>query len=235
MKTLSYLLLCLTIFGCNATPIPQNAYFWHAKAHREAAVIREVIEEGDIVFRLSNTQLAGGLFDFSKEVAKATQSDFSHAVLVYRVEDDGVILADVTPRGLERRYLIDWYLDPSKNVVITRLKPEYQFIKPMIMAKLKEYIEADPIYDTDFVPFDKQLYCTELVDEIFREVGYPLADRIKIKDFPESKILFAMSCLVSGVDIETETVVAGNERFGLFSSPMLEVILDLRTDESKQP
>ena len=30
------------------------------------------LEEGDIIFRLGTTQLAGGLIDFSSEVAKAT-------------------------------------------------------------------------------------------------------------------------------------------------------------------
>ena len=166
--------------------------------------------------------------DFSQEVRKATRSDFSHAVLVYKVEPDGVLLADVVKSGVARRYVTDWYSDPAKNVVIKRLKPEHRYLVPLVLFEVEKFIRKDSPYDDKFVPDDERFYCTELVDHCFRTIGYPLARRIKLKHFPESKILVAVGCFLAGIDANNEVAVVGNEKFGIYSSSMLETVLDLR-------
>ncbi len=224
----AFLPLVIFLVGCRFNPIAEETENWHKQARNEVEQIRQVVKPGDVIFRLSSVPLLGGLVDFSQEVRKATRSDFSHAVLIYRVEPSGVLLADVTASGVTRRYLIDWYMDPSKNVVIKRLKPEYQHLIPLVLSEIEKVIQKDWPYDDKFVPDDERFYCTELVDYCFREIGYPLANRVKIKDFPESKIFVSVGCILSGIDINNEVTIAGNDEFGLFSSPMLETILDLR-------
>ena len=214
--------------GCQMSPIPSNIDAWHDHARRDVPALERVLKEGDIVFRLSKTQLAGGLLDFSKAVADATESCMSHATLVYRVQPDGVVLVDVTPAGIERRYLIDWYLDGTENIVVRRLKPEHADLIPRVMAELQKLIAKDVLYDDKFVPDDDRYYCTELVDYCFRVAGHPLASRIRIKDFPRYGAAVHIVCTVGGIDNRNEVAIAGNERIGLFSSPMLETVLDLR-------
>ncbi|MGQ9649771.1 MAG: YiiX/YebB-like N1pC/P60 family cysteine hydrolase [Phycisphaerae bacterium] len=215
--------------GCQMTPIPPSVEKFNEQAKRDVPVLEPVLKEGDIIFRLSRTPLAGGLVDFSKVVAEATESDLSHAALIYRIAPDGVILVDVSPVGISRRYLVDWYQDGTWNTVVRRLRPEYQYLVPLVLAEVDRLIAEDVIYDEKFVPDDDRFYCTELIDHCFRVAGRPLARRIRIKDFPNNSLIMYIGCAIGGIDMNNEVVVAGNERIGLFSSSMLETVIDLRT------
>lgn len=222
------LLLLLFQLGCSVTPVPNNIEQIHQEAKEIVPLIEQNLQPGDIIFRLGTTQLLGGLIDFSKEIAKATQSNFSHAAIVYQVFADGAIIADITNTGVARRYVIDWYLDGSSNIVVKRLKPEYQSYVPLILAELKKQIELDVLYDEKFISDDNRFYCTELTDHCFRVAGIPLAPKIRIKDFPKYNLLFAFACPIGGIDVNSEVALVGNNRIGLFSSDKLETILDLR-------
>ncbi len=225
----------LLAVGCQMTPIPTPIKTWHSQAKHDVPLLAPVLQEGDVLFRFSNTPLAGGLVDFSRVVADASQSDFSHAALVYRVIPDGVIVVDVSPVGISRRFLSDWYHDGTCNVVVRRLRPEYRYLIPQVLAEAEKLIADDVLYDAKFIPDDDRYYCTELVDHCFRVTGHPLADRIRIKDLPNQGVLMYLICAFGGINMNNPVVVAGNERIGLFSSPMLETVLDLRTAPPRQP
>ncbi len=219
--------------GCQITPVPPAIEKWRERAQREVPLLEPELKEGDILFRLSNTLLAGGLVDFSRTIADATESDLSHAAIVYRVAPDGVIVVDVTPAGISRRYLADWYRDGTTNVVVRRLRPEYQYLVPQVLAEADKLIAESVLYDDRFVPDNDRFYCTEMVDHCFRVIGHPLAPRIRIRDFPNNGLVMYIGCAVGRINMDNEAVVAGNEQIGLFSSPMLETVVDLRPGRSE--
>ncbi len=214
--------------GCQMTPIPTSIQKWHDQARHDVPLLAPVLKEGDVLFRFSHTPLAGGLIDFSQTIAEATQSELSHAALVYRVGPEGIVVVDVTPVGISRRFLSDWYHDGTEKVVVRRLRPEYRYLIPQVLAEADKLIARDVIYDTKFIPDDDRFYCTEMVDHCFRATGHPLAKRLRIKDFPNNGVVMYIGCAIGGINMNNEVVVAGNERIGLFSSPMLETVLDLR-------
>lgn len=220
--------LLLASAGCSMTPIPSAVGKWHQEARRDVPALEQIVKPGDILFRLSGTQLAGGLIDFSKTVAKNTESQLSHATLVYRVEPDGVVVVDMTPTGIARRYLSDWYMDGSANIAVCRLKPEYAHLIPQVLAEAEKLVARHVLYDDKFDADNDRFYCTEVVDYCFRKVGHPLAPRIRIKDFPRYDLVMHIGCMVGGIDNQHEVAIAGNERIGLFSSPLLEPVLDWR-------
>jgi hypothetical protein len=215
--------------GCQMTPIPPCIEKSREQARREAPVVERALKDGDILFRLGTTPLAGGLVNFSRTIAHATESDFSHAALVYRGAADGSIVLDVSAIGISRRYLRDWYRDGTSNLVARRLRPEYQHLIPLVLAEADKLIAKDVLYDDKFVPDDDRFYCTEVVDHCFRTIGHPLVERIRIKDFPNNGLVMYIGCAIGGINMDNEAAIAGNERIGLFSSPMLETVLDLRT------
>lgn len=228
MKPLLIGLLGLGLTGCAVSPIPADIQERHAQAMRDAATLEPLMEPGDILFRLSSTPVAGNLVNFSRGVAKLSDSDFSHAVLVLRNDEAGVLLVDVTAHGIERRYLSDWLMDSSTNLVVKRLRPEYRDLLPEVMRELDAAVAADNLYDDKFVAEDDVYYCTELVDHIFRKVDHPLADRIRVDKLPRYNVVIAMCCIIAGIESSNEVVVAGNDEIGLFSSPMLDTVVDLR-------
>lgn len=230
MMRWSLLASSLLMVGCQMTPIPSSIEKWHEQAKREVPVLEPVLKEGDVLFRLSKTEVLGGLVDFSRTIADATESDLSHASLVYRMASDGVIVVDITPTGISRRYLVDWFHDGTSNVVVRRLKPEYQYLIPRVLAEADRLITRDVMYDDKFVADDDRFYCTEMVDYCFRATGHPLSARIRIKDLPRYGLFMHIGCLVGGIDSGNEVVIAGNERIGLFSSAMLETVIDLRSN-----
>jgi hypothetical protein len=225
----------LLAVGCQMTPIPNSIEKWHSQAKQGVPLLTPVLQEGDVLFRFSNTPLAGGLVDFSQTVADATESDFSHAALVYRVSPDGIVVLDVSPVGISRRFLSDWYHDGTRNVVVRRLRPEYRYLTPQVLAEADRLVERDVLYDQKFVADDDRYYCTEMVDHCFRATGHPLADRIRIKDFPKKGMALYLISAIGRIDLNNPVVVAGNERIGLFSSPMLDTVLDLRTLPAGRP
>lgn len=215
--------------GCALSPIPPDVKERHGQAARDAALLRSVVQRGDIIFRLSNASVAGNLINFSQSVAELSDSEFSHAVLVISADKDGALLADVTAHGVERRYLIDWHMDCSSNIVVKRLRPEYRYLIPKAMRELENVVESDNLYDRRFTPDDDVFYCTELVDHVFRKIDHPLAKRIRVNQLPHYNLFVAICCGIGGINADNEVVVVGNDKIGLFSSPMLEKVIDLRS------
>lgn len=200
----------------------------YRETQRVVPILEEVLQEGDIIFRLSDARVLNNKISFSRLIADLCKSDFSHAALVYKITDEGVIIADVSILGIERKFLRDWYIDETTNVVVKRPKPQYQKYKPKVLEELHRLVEKDVLYDEHFTIDDDKYYCTEVVDHCFRVAGLPLADAIKIKNLPAFNLVHSLASVIAQVDVNTEVIVAGNDNIGLFSSPFLETVIDLR-------
>ena len=224
--------------GCSVNPVPRDIKFLQRRALEDYLAVRDVVEAGDIVFRMGRSKVLGGLVDFSKVSAKMADSDLSHACIVIQAYNGkspktdpsaGLLVADTGVFGIERRFFQDWHIVGTENLVIKRLKPEYRFLIPKVLEIVGDIIERDVLYNDDFQYNDESFYCSQVVDFAFRVNGYPLSDLISIRDFPNYGPLFhGIGCLIGGIDPSVKVAVPGNDRIGLFSSPMLETVIDLR-------
>lgn len=225
--------------GCAASPIPHNIEFLQRQAREDYLAVRDVVNAGDIIFRMGNQRVLGGLVDFSKMSARMADSDFSHACIVLQAYNGesprtdpaaGLLVADTSVYGIERKFFRDWHISGTENLVVKRLKPEYRFLIPRVLETVGGIIERDALYNANFVYNDERFYCTQVVDFAFRANGYPLSDLVSIRDFPNyGSFLHGTACLIGGVDPGVEVAIPGNDRIGLFSSPMLETVIDLRS------
>ncbi len=217
--------------GCAISPVPKNIITMHRDAHQKTEQIQHLLQPGDIIFRLGDARIAGGKLNFSELVAKISDSDFSHAVIVCSVTNGEAVVADVSILGLQRYYLVDWLIDGQKNIVVKRLSSAYQHYLPLILEELTQQIAEDPLYDDTFGLQPDKFYCTKLVDHCFRQAGLPLAELISIRDLPNFRqvsVIAGLASMFAGIDLDTGLVVAGNDEIGLFSSPYLETVIDLR-------
>lgn len=231
MKSI-YCLLLLLLGGCAVSPIPKDIMLRHQSAHDKRDRIEHLLQPGDVVFRKGNQTVAGGIVHFSNLIAQISDSDFSHAVIVYDVIANEAIIADVSEFGLTRYYLVDWLILSQRNVVVKRLKPEFRHYIPLVLDHLRTRVEFDPLYDEQFgAKPTSRTYCTGLVDECFRESGLPLADKIAINRLPrynEAWLLSLFAQTFTDLDVNTKISIVGNEKIGMFSSLYLETVVDLR-------
>lgn len=221
----------LLVSGCSISPVPKNIIEMHAKTKRDIPEIVSYLQPGDVLFRKGETPILGGLMDFSQWITDITQSDFSHATLVHSLTSNGVLVADVNVYGIELRFLRDYYIEANGNFVVKRLKSEYRYLIPQVIEELNSLVEADVLYDEKFACCDDLYYCTEVVDECFRRTGYPLTEKIKINELPGYGSFEEFACLVMGINPNSKAVFAGNNEIGLFSSEMLEIVIDKRESE----
>lgn len=213
--------------GCQVSPVPSGIEELHAEANQVSHAIEPFLEEGDVVFRLSRIEVINGLADFGQLVSHWTESPFSHVGMVYRKTPDLTVMVDTSTYGIERKSLVDWCIQGPKHVVVKRLRPEYRHILPAVMKQMDALVAKDVLYNETFGrQVEDRYYCTEIVDLCFRNAGYPLAPRVKIGDLPNIKPWYVKGIYgavgaARGIDLDTEVAVCGNDRYGMFSSPML--------------
>ena len=83
---------------------------------------REVLRQGDIVFRLGDARVVRGIVPLSRFIARATGSPFSHTGVV-AIEDGSPVVYDCSSAGVQRQPFEIWMLDSLGAPAVKRLKP----------------------------------------------------------------------------------------------------------------
>ncbi len=210
------------------SPLPSNPGMarWHEWG-------REVLRQGDIVFRLGDARVMRGMVPLSRFIARATGSPFSHTGVI-AIEDGSPVVYDCSSAGVQRQPFEVWMLDSLGALGVKRLKPEHRNrIAGVIDYHLAAYERQVP-FDAGFRMEDDSLYCLELTEKAFRSRGLALSEPVRIGDweylanFPLTAMLIP---LVTGlvldrpITLEQPVYVPGNERHGVWASPLLETVV----------
>ena len=193
---------------------------------------REVLREGDIVFRLGDARGGRGLFALSWFIARATGSPFSHTGIV-AVEDGSRVVYDCSEEGVRRMPFEAWMLECVGSVGVKRLKPEHRHHIPGVIGYCREVFEQQVPFDFEFRQDDSALYCLELTERAFRSQSLKLSEPVRIGDwehltsFPLTALLMPHATrLVVGrpTTVEQLVYVPGNDHQGAWASPLLETV-----------
>jgi Permuted papain-like amidase enzyme, YaeF/YiiX, C92 family len=194
---------------------------------------REVLREGDIVFRLGDARVVRGLVPLSRFIARATGSPFSHTGIV-AIENGSPVIYDCSSPGMQRQPFDVWMLDSLGPLGVKRLKPEHRDRIAGVIAYCRAAFERQVPFDSGFRMDDDSLYCLELTEKAFRSQGLALSEPVRIGDweylasFPLTAFLIPpVSGLVLDrpITLEQPVYVPGNERNGVWASPLLETVL----------
>jgi Permuted papain-like amidase enzyme, YaeF/YiiX, C92 family len=193
---------------------------------------REVLRQGDIVFRLGDARVVRGLVPLSRFIARATGSPFSHTGIV-AIEDGSPVVYDCSSAGVQRQPFEVWMLDSLGALGVKRLKPEHRERIPGVIDYCRAAFERQVPFDNGFRMEDDSLYCLELTEKAFRSQGLALSEPVRIGDW-EYLASFPLTALlippVSGllldrpITLEQPVYVPGNERNGVWASPLLETV-----------
>ena len=208
-------------------PLPSNPEM--ARCHRWA---REVFRQGDIVFRLGDARVIRGMVPVSRFIARATGSPFSHTGIV-AIEDGSPVVYDCSSAGVQRQPFEVWMLDSLGALGVKRLKPKHRERIAGVIDFCRAAFERQVPFDNDFRMDDDSLYCLELTEKAFRSQGLALSEAVRIGDW-EYLTSFPLTALliqpVSGlvldrpIILEQPVYVPGNERHGVWASPLLETV-----------
>jgi hypothetical protein len=208
-------------------PLPSNAEM--ARWQRWG---REKLRHGDIVFRLGDARVVRGLVPLSRFIARATGSPFSHTGIV-SVEDGLPVVYDCSYLGVQRQPFEIWMLDSLGTPGVKRLQPEHRARIAGVIGYCRGAFERQVPFDFGFRMEDDSLYCLELTEKAFRSQGLALSEPVQIGDW-EHLMSFPLTAFlippVTGmvldrpITLEQPVYLPGNERHGIWASPLLETV-----------
>ncbi|MBX6313482.1 MAG: hypothetical protein IRY99_11285 [Isosphaeraceae bacterium] len=193
---------------------------------------RQVLREGDILFRQGNAKLLFGYFPFSRFIAQASNSAFSHTGIV-AIEEGAPVVYDTTKAGVRRQPFYIWVLDNVGPLGVKRLKPPYRDRIPGVIAYCRRVFEAQVPFDYELGLDDQALYCVEMTEKAFRAAGLKLSEPIRLGDMENAarmpiRVLafqyLSSWTLPQPLSLEQPAFFPGNERHGIWSSPLLQTV-----------
>ena len=143
---------------------------------------RDVLREGDIVFRLGDARAMRGIFALSWFIARATDSPFSHTGIV-AIEDGSPMVYDCSSDGIRLMPFEVWMLDCVGPMGVKRLKPEHRRHIPGVIGYCRTIFEQQVPFDFEFRLDDSALYCLEMTEKAFRSQGLALSEPVRIGDW----------------------------------------------------
>ncbi len=193
---------------------------------------RKVLRDGDIVFRLGDARTMLGWFPLSYLIAQATASPFSHTGII-AIEDGAVLVYDCSSSGIQRQPFAVWMLDCVGPLGVKRLKVEHRGRISGVLEFCRTVFERQVPFDYEFRMDDTKLYCLELTEKAFRSQGLALSEPVRIGDW-EKLVNYPLTvCAFLGcsgmtldqpITLDQPVYLPGNERNGMWASPILETV-----------
>jgi hypothetical protein len=148
-------------------------------------------------------------------------------------EHGSPVVYDCSSDGIQRQPFEVWMLDSLGALGVKRLKPEHRERIPGVIEFCRSAFERQVPFDHGFRMEDDSLYCLELTEKAFRSQSLALSEPVRIGDwenltsFPLTAFLFPpITGLVLDrpITLEQPVYVPGNERNGVWASPLLETV-----------
>jgi hypothetical protein len=187
---------------------------------------RTVLRDGDIVFRLGDARILFGYFPFSRFTANVSGSRYSHTGIVV-IEGGEPVIYDMTKDGVRRQPFCVWVLDNVGPIGVKRLRADMQSHVSRVVAFCRDIYQKQVPFDFELNPDDRALYCVEMTEKAFRAAGMKLSDPVKLGEMERAAefpiCMFAFQHL-SPLRLDQEVFFPGNDRHGIWSSPLLEAV-----------
>jgi Permuted papain-like amidase enzyme, YaeF/YiiX, C92 family len=191
---------------------------------------RTSLRDGDIVFRHGDARTMLGFLPLSRFIAHATGSVFSHTGII-AIEDGDAVVYDCSSWGIQRQPLSVWMLDSIGSFGVKRLKPHLTQHIPGVLRFCRDVFERQVPFDAEFRMDDSKLYCVELTEKAFRSQGLALSQPVLIGDWENlvqypltalAFVRFSRLVLENPISLDQPVYLPGNERQGIWASPLLE-------------
>ena len=194
---------------------------------------KQVLRDGDIVFRLGDARVGRGYFPMSRFLARASNSKFSHTGIV-SIEVEGPVVYDISRTSVARQPFCVWALDNIGSIGVKRLRPEYKNAIPKVIAYCHRVFEEQIPFDYQLSDDDTALYCVEMTEKAFRSAGIELSKPIRLGDMERASefplqmfgLRFASKyALEHPLTFDQLVYFPGNENHGIWSARQLMTVV----------
>ena len=207
----------------------------HKRAWDEWAVSH--LQDGDIVFFQGSGNYVLGFIDFSKLSRRVTESDFTHVGLV-AIEEGRAYVYDIDQPGPGRIPFGTMIASPHvRAFAIKRLRPDRWHAIAPALTYCRTVHQSKLPFDKKLKLGNNRLYCAEMIELAYRSGGQPLSYPIRWSDLPrigEYPLEVRLLRMLLGARLTDRVILPGNDRFGIWSSPDLGLVLPL-TDAAELP
>lgn len=187
---------------------------------------KQVLKDGDILFRRGDAKLLRGHFPFSRFIANCSGSQFSHTGIA-SIENGEPVVYDTTKAGVRRQPFAVWVLDNVGPFGVKRVRPEYQAYAPKAVKFCRDMFVKQVPFDFELSDDDRAFYCVEMTEKAYRNSGLPLAEPIRLGDMENiSKYPICVMAFLKFSPLRLDQLVffPGNERHGIWSSARLTTV-----------
>jgi hypothetical protein len=208
-------------------PTRRNARAEHVYAWNKWADTH--LQNGDLVFMRGDCLMWLGTVNFSDLCADLTDSRFSHSGLV-AIEGGEAYVYDIRSKGCIRTRFGELLAERDLHqIAIKRHRNASPSARSEVAAYCQGVYERREKYDDRFQLDNDRLYCSELVENAYQQIGLKLSDPIAIHDLPNYQrhiqtVQFVRA--ITSIEPEQQILVPGNEQIGIWANPSLELILD---------
>jgi hypothetical protein len=194
---------------------------------------RQVLEDGDIVFRTGDARLLRGYFRFSRFLANCSNSPFSHTGII-AIEKGGPFVYDMRGPAVGRQPFHIWILDNVGSIGVKRLKPELRGAIPKVLAYCRKVYQDEVPFDYELSLDDSALYCAEMTQKAFLVADINLSKPIRLGDMERADefpvcmfglMVFSRFMLEHPLTFEQLVYFPGNDRYGIWSAKELLTIV----------
>lgn len=206
----------------------QNPHSQHIRAWNDWA--DTCLQNGDIVFMRGDCYMLLGTVNFSELSTDLTDSRFSHIGMV-AIEDGQAYVYDIRNKGCLRTRFGELLAHRQLHqVAVKRHREASAESLALAAAYCRNVYQRREKYDGQLKLDNDRLYCTELVENAYQNAGFRLSEPVAIQDLPNyDRHLRTIQFVRAVTSIEPDQVVLlpGNDQFGVWASPQLDLILDL--------
>jgi hypothetical protein len=210
-----------------------------AKMAEWSAFGRDNIQDGDLIFRYGASYNPAEVFT-SRLIAVISDGRFSHAGFAHW-EGDVLYVYDTepAPQGVRKIPFAFWALDTAgRSLVVKRLRPEYRRFIPAAFDYCEKVYQEQVPFDDWFKPDDTELYCTEMIEKAFLSGGLELSEPLPIRCLPHYLRYSPLAPFVeffSPIRVDRPLFALGNEHYGVFGSPFLDLVWDQGGEKGQRP
>lgn len=192
------------------------------------------LRDGDIVFRRGDARILFGYFPFSRFLANASGSRYSHTGVV-ALEADGPVVYDTTKMGVRRQPFAVWMLDNVGPFGVKRLRPEFRDRIPTILAFCRKVYAEQVPFDFELGLSNDALYCVEMTEKAFRAADLKLSEPVPLRSMEHAREFplcmtglrwFSHIALAQPLTLDQPVFFPGNRRHGIWSAPCLETVTE---------